>query len=338
MRRMTGAARALFCCVATFGYAATVAADSPPTPSSRQAYDDAWWTGPLLASSAATLPQGRFLIEPYLYDSVTTGHYDNSGERSRAARVDNYGSLTYLLYGVTDRVTIGLIPRFGITDAHQSSTTSGPEVGDATAQAQYRLTQFREGGWVPTASLVIAETFPTGKYDRLGDRPGDGLGTGAYATTLSIYSQYYFWMWNGRILRTRLDASYSVSKEVPIQGVSVYGTPAGFRGHASPGNYAVFDFALEYSLTRNWVVALDTVYQQNCPTLVAGRGPQQGSSEMFAVGMQKSSGTSESLAFAPAVEYNWNGSVGLIVGAKLVATGRNTSAVIIPIVAVNLVF
>jgi hypothetical protein len=102
MRCMTGAARALFCGVATFGHAAAGSADSPWTAAPQQAYDDAWWTGPLLASSAATLPQGRYLIEPHLYDAVTTGRYDDTGARSGAARVDNYGSLTYLLYGVTD--------------------------------------------------------------------------------------------------------------------------------------------------------------------------------------------------------------------------------------------
>ena len=37
---------------------------SAQNPSDRQSLDDAWWTGPMLAPSAATLPQGHFLIEP----------------------------------------------------------------------------------------------------------------------------------------------------------------------------------------------------------------------------------------------------------------------------------
>jgi hypothetical protein len=31
----------------------------------RQPLDDAWWTGPILAASGATLPRGHYLIEPY---------------------------------------------------------------------------------------------------------------------------------------------------------------------------------------------------------------------------------------------------------------------------------
>ena len=35
---------------------------SAQNPSDRQSLDDAWWTGPMLAPSAATLPQVHFLI------------------------------------------------------------------------------------------------------------------------------------------------------------------------------------------------------------------------------------------------------------------------------------
>ena len=40
-------------------------------------------------------------------------------------------------------------------------------------------------------------------------RPADGFGAGTYSTNVGLYSQYFFWMPNGRILRTRLDVSYS---------------------------------------------------------------------------------------------------------------------------------
>jgi len=49
-------------------------------------------------------------------------------------------------------------------------------------------------------------------------------------------------------------------------------------------------------------------------------------------------GSSDSLAFAPAIEYNWNGHVGVIFGVRLVPRGRNTSATITPATAVNLVY
>jgi hypothetical protein len=50
------------------------------------------------------------------------------------------------------------------------------------------------------------------------------------------------------------------------------------------------------------------------------------------------SGSSEYFAVAPAVEYNFNGRVGVIVGARIFVAGRNTGSSITPVAAINLVF
>src|SRR3954464_12456752 len=88
--------------------AAPARADAP-----RQSRDDAWWTGPLLAPGAGTLPQGHFLIEPYFYDAISVGHYDRDGNRTSVPRSHTLGSQSYLLYGLTDSFTVGLMPKFG---------------------------------------------------------------------------------------------------------------------------------------------------------------------------------------------------------------------------------
>jgi hypothetical protein len=289
---------------------------------STQSLDDAWWTGPLLAASASTLPHGHFLVEPYLFDSITDEEFDGHGTRHAVPHDASLGSLTYVLYGVTDEISAGLIPRFGYTLSGDGGASTGAELGDFQLQGQYRLTKFQEGSWIPTTSVVIDETLPTGRYDRLGDHPSDGFGSGVYTTTVSLYSQDYFWMPNGRILRGRLDLSYAFSGSASVHDVSVYGTSEGYRGHVSPGDSVTADLSLEYSATRNWVVALDAVYEHSDSTHLTGT--------LFPA--------SESLSFAPAIEYNWSATVGVIFGAKLAATGRNTSAPVIPVMAVNLVY
>src|SRR5688572_22993546 len=80
---------------------------------SQQSLDDAWWTGPIIAAGAGTLPQGHALVEPYVYDVIRYGRYDKDGDERSASRTHAFGSLTYILYGVTDRFTAGLIPTFG---------------------------------------------------------------------------------------------------------------------------------------------------------------------------------------------------------------------------------
>ncbi len=294
-----------------------------------QSRDDAWWTGPMLAASGATLPRGHALVEPYLFDVVTHGRFDSGGNRHDVGTENDPGSLTYMLYGLTDRVTVGMIPRFFHGIPASGPESSGVAVGDLTLQAGYGLTQFQDDHRTPSIALVLDETLPTGRYDRL-DRASDGFGAGAYTTGLSLYSQEYFWMPNGRILRGRLDLTYAVSSTVSLADQSVYGTSAGFHGHASPGDSATIDASAEYSVTREWVVALDVVYQHNASTHVHGGSP---GGELSA-----DAGSSYSLGFAPAIEYNWSARAGVLLGVRIIEIGRNTSASITPAVAVDLVF
>ena len=301
----------------------------------RQSRDDAWWTGPILAAGASTLPKGHALVEPYVYNIRSRGRYDADGRRHTSAPAQTYGSLTYLLYGLVDDITVGVIPRFAYNDVSSSPDSSGARLGDFTLQGAYRLSTFREGSFVPTMSFVVQETLPTGKYDRLGERPSDGVGNGAYTTTLALYSQYFFWMPNGRILRTRLNFSYALPDTVSVRDTSVYGTSEGFRGQARPGRAFVAGAAWEYSVTRNWVLALDAVYENDTSTRVTGTTLLPGGVQ---APLSRSSGSSDSITLAPAIEYNWNSRMGVIAGALFTASGRNTGATFAPVVAVNMVF
>ncbi len=285
----------------------------------RQSMDDAWWTGPMLAPNATTMPRGHFLIEPYLYDVIS-------------AHSNGFGSLTYVNYGLADRVTVGMIPTAGFNQVSNGPSSSGVGLGDLTLQTQYRLAKFHEGSWIPTTSIAVQETLPTGKYDRLGDRPSDGLGSGAYTTTLALYSQTYFWLPNGRILRMRFNVSQSFSSNVNLEDVSVYGTEAGFRGHAQPGDSFYVDASWEYSLTRRWVLATDATYRHNWNTRVTGYDSRQNPSRILL-----NSGSSEAVAFAPAIEYSWKPNLGVLLGTRVIPATHNTHATVTPAIAINFV-
>jgi hypothetical protein len=335
-RRIRALAHAVFGFIALTTHS-VLAQESPSGPSvDRQSLEDAWWTGPIVAAGAGTLPQGHALVEPYLYDVSRYGRFDRDGEERSASRTHSYGSLTYMLYGVTDDFTAGLIPVFGFNDVSNGRDSSGVGAGDLTVQGQYRLSQFREGSRIPTTSLVVQQTLPTGEHDRLGSRSNDGFGAGVYTTTLALYSQYYLWMPNGRIVRTRFNVSYSLSNDGSVTDVSVYGTDAGFRGRVQPGDSFTVNSAWEYSITRNWVFALDLLYQHDDSTRLTGVQIDPGSGTARPV--EENFGSAWRFGLAPAIEYNWTSRVGLIVGARWFALGRNTSATITPAVALNMVF
>lgn len=330
------ALRAALCAIG-IGVSAVAGATSDTGATTRQSLDDAWWTGPLLAASPGTLPRGHWLVEPYVYDVMTYGRYDRNGTLRSAGAAHAFGSQTYIEYGLVNGFTLGLIPRLGLYESSAGQGSSGFTVGDITLQGAYGLTQFHPGSRVPTTSLVVGETFPTGKYDRLDGRTDGALGSGAYSTTVSLYSQTYFWMPNGRILRTRFDVSYERSRWASVQGESVYGTSGGFSGRVHPGQSFFGDLALEYSATQSWVLATDFWWEHDGNTRVEGGYAPSGNPAQPAYLVQDS-GSDDVLYLAPAIEYNWSATMGVIAGMRVTALGRSTSATVTPVAAVNMVF
>jgi hypothetical protein len=254
------------------GASAAAVAEDSAFESPHQALADAWWTGPLLAANASSFAAGHALFEPYVFDVMSKGQFDANGRHQPAAGGHELGSLSYLIYALTDRVSVGLLPRFFYDQPAGAPNSSSPGAGDVSLQVQYGLTNFHEGSWVPSTSVVVAETFPNARYDRL-TNPADGFGAGVYTTALSWYSQEYLWLPNGRILRVRLDLTYTISSSAGVTDQSVYGTPQGFRGRAYPGETFTADAAAEYSLTRNWVLATDLIWVHNSSTRVSGSEP-----------------------------------------------------------------
>jgi hypothetical protein len=83
-------------------------------------------------------------------------------------------------------------------------------------------------------------------------------------------------------------------------------------------------------VTRNWVLALDVVYEHDSNTHVSGLDVQ-------GLALEVNSGPGHTWSLAPALEYNFNSRVGVIAGAKLTTSGRNATAVVIPVAAINIV-
>ena len=286
----------------------------------RVALDDAWWAGPMLANSAATLPRGHALFEPYIYDVA-------------AGRAHAFGSRTYALYGIADGLTVGLIPVFGFTAISGGSGSSGVGLGDFVLFGQRRLSTFRPGRWLPATAVMVQETLPTGRYDRLG-RASDGFGAGVYATTVGLNAQTYFWLPNGRVMRLRVNLTDTIPGRARVDGVSVYGTGSRFHGMAAPGGAFGADVSTEYSVTRRAVLAADVTYRYASSTRVSGAiGGAPGDAASF----RMDTGSSRSIGIAPAVEFSWTPNLGVLLGAWIIPPGHDTGFSVTPAIAINIV-
>ena len=237
-----------------------------------QSREDAWWTGPMLAPSGATLPAGHWLIEPYLFDVMADGHFDQQGDHHAGPHEHDLGSLTYVLYGLTDRLTVGMIPRFAYNEPAGAPNSSAPGVGDFTLQAGYGLTQYHDGHYVPAIALVVQETLPTGRYERLA-RPAMASAAAATRPRSTCFPRTISGCRTGA---SCVRASTSPTPSHPRSACTTRAStarPFGFRGDARPGDGFTADLAGEYSVTRNWVLALDVVYQHNASTRITSRLP-----------------------------------------------------------------
>ena len=299
--------------------------------------DEAWWTGSLLSASAATMPVGHLLVEPSVVAETVDGYYDRSGSHRRTPRVEDTETAAYVMYGLADGLSVGTLPRVSLAHTSATQGSSGVTVADVTLLSQLRLTRLQEGGWIPATSLVLGETFPTGRYDRLESGPNAGTGSGVHTTEISFYAQSLLRAYRDRPMRVRLNVTYGCSDTASLSDVSVYGTARGFHGRVRPGAAITADSAFEYSITRHWVLALDAVYQHEANTTVAGYvtlPDGTGATKAF----RSDSGPSASWSLAPAVEYNFNSNIGVITGVTLTAWGRNAASTSVAAMALNMYF
>ena len=67
------------------------------------------------------------------------------------------------------------------------------------------------------------------------------------------------------------------------------------------------------------------------------RGPSE-RTERWSVTTHLPSFRVVSIAFAPAIEYNWSSRIGTLLGVRIIEIGRNATASLTPAVALNMVF
>ena len=275
------------------------------------AMKEARWTGPLLASTAETLPRGHFYTEPYFFDGISGGQH-------------NPGSSGFYQYGLAGNWTVGVQPFFSLGTRRDNR---GAAIGDFKLLSQVRLSHFTAEHRVPSVALVTNLVLPTGKYDHLGALKS-GHGSGSFAPELGVNVQHYFLLKNGRLLRARINVLKDFPLRTHVTGRSVYGTGPGFRGHARPGSKTSVILGAEYSVTKEWVVAFDVERDQWGRTKVSGRNADGSLVEQI-------SRRSWDVGFAPAVEYNWSERAGAIFGLWIVPKGHNTAASVTPAVAIQ---
>ncbi len=266
-----------------------------------------WYTGPLLAPPASVLPPGQFNVQPYLFMTNNYGQFDKHAHSHHIPHLHQLNPQVVFQFGMFKRVYGGVIAQ-GLRN--KQSGHSSMNWGDTSALLGIGL--LKETAYMPALLISIKESFPSGRYQRL-HRSVDGMGAGAYQTTLGFNVSKVVWWLTLHPMAFRFAQSWSLPAMVHVSGLNSYGGGPGTHGKVRRGHAYSFDFGYEFSFTQRWVLALDVVYNYAQKTRFSGR-------TTAAVGGP----FSDQLSLAPAIEYNVNENLGFLGGVWLTVWGRNS--------------
>ncbi|MET0256308.1 MAG: hypothetical protein ABW193_10945 [Luteibacter sp.] len=289
------------------------------------------FTGPLVTPAVNTMPAGMLNVEPYLIHTNTRGQYDNAGGRHAARTMLRQWQVAVpVTYGLTDGSSVQVLLNASRTSGG-GLHTDGLRMGDTVVRVQQRLLAPAADGSGTVLALAVAQRFATGKYHQLDTNPLNATGNGAARTTLSLGAQQLHWLPNDHALRWRGQVAWSPSPgHVRVHDRSVYGTARGFRGSARVGQAWNATIAAEYVLDARWVMVGEAIWNRSGSSRVAGHYGGVAHASGIAAG--------HDISLAPAVEYHFSPTIGLIAGVQFSIAGRNAGDYVAPQAALNMVF
>jgi hypothetical protein len=291
---------------------------------------EAYFTGPLLSPVGTVTPVGIYNIEPYVFATVQNGLYDNHW---RAHKTPNLYSLTPAIFfttGLVDRVDVTLFVPYSYNWS-EGQRSSG--INDINGAFGF---QFWEGGdqmWNPWIQLALSFVVPTGRYRNLNPQKNliDAQGGGSWGGDMEIIFYKLLHIENEHFLSLNLAFEYLFLKSTSVRNFNVFGGGVNTRGRVRPGNKFITTFSFEYSFTKHWACAMDTIYTHAERSVFSGCPGIALDCTVANMGLP----SSEQLTFSPAIEYNFSPELGLIGGVWFTAIGRNTNRFQAIVVAFN---
>jgi hypothetical protein len=270
-----------------------------------------WFTGTLLTASPFTIPEGHLNFSPYLGVTHPYGQANtNSDFPDIIDRVSSVNLVFFGQTGLTNFMDFMFAPSFSYNYYEDESSWL---FGDLYSELAIQLTR-QVGNKGYTAKIALGEMFPTGVYQNLDPSKygTDFSGSGSFSTFFKFCIGKRWHIYDIHYLAFRMAASAILNTQVKVMGYNSYGGDETTKGRVFPGPIFPLFFGFEYSLTQNWVLALDIANEYSFPVRFKGKTKRS-------VGI----GPTYSLSFAPAIEYNFSQNVGLIAGIWVAAYQHN---------------
>lgn len=279
-----------------------------------------WMTGPLLTPSPTCVPFGHVNFEPYLFVTKIERAYNKEWISKKVPTIVSASFQPTLQLGIAPNFEFDIVPSVSWNHRkHQGKTV----FNDFVLALAYQLFVPHHDQWYPKIKIYAQEVFPTGKYKNLDPRKHDTDigGQGQYQTQLGIIFGKLWYFNHLHWLSHRLNISYSFAPSVHVKGFNAYGGGFGTKGTIHAGKEVRFLFSFEYSMNIHWVLSFDFDYTH------INRNRFSGKRGLTETGARATVGDPpfDQFSVAPAIEYNWNQNMGLIIGPWITIAGRNAA-------------
>lgn len=277
-----------------------------------------WLTGTLLAFPGTTIPKGHLLVQPYLFVTKNNALYDRNWSPHAIPNFYSINHELFLVAGLTDWMDVQVTPGlFYNTSKGKSSIQSA----DLPIGLDFQLVKPTAYKWFPGILFSIREILPTGKYQDFDPdlNKTETSSFGSFQTNASLIFYKVYHLKDAHYLSATLSLEYFYLAPVHVRGFNFYGGGFGTKGRVIPGNFFNGLLSLEYTFNKNWVLAVDALYTHFNRSHFSGEVGLSLSGEPANVGFP----SRELVSFAPALEYNFSKTFGILGGSWFTACGRN---------------
>ncbi len=278
-----------------------------------------FFTGSLIAPFPTVVKDRDVLLRSYLYGTTSPKRYNRHWATvSKEDPLQSVNLQFYTFLGLNSWCDLNLTPQFFYQTA---SGEHSFDLGDLTVGIDLQLLEPQANRY-PGIKLAIREVFPTGKYEFLRPRKygADLTGQGTFATQFDLVLYQLVHLYKLHWLSMTLSLQYALSSPVTVHSFNAYGGGFGTRGKVLPGNRFEGVLSFELTLNQNWAFAFDSVYTNAEQATFYGFPGISLKGEFAKVGTP----SSESVSFAPAIEYNFGPHLGIIGGFWFSAWGKNS--------------
>lgn len=290
-----------------------------------------WYTGPLLAPSGHTIPNGHTNLELYTFITDIAGVYNSFGKVTHTPGDKNYVESVIFSHGITNKMDVQFVLPYAY---NRNNGASSHRISDTSAALGFQLLEQNQSHWRPDLRLTVQEIIPTGRFENLDffENGTDSTGLGSYQTAINFNFQHLTQLTATHYLRTRLSLGYVVASRTHITGLSSYGGSDTTNGSIRPGNMGSIDLAGELNLTQNWVAVMETFLSKRHGSMFSGYPGLDEMGNPAVIGHALSTQTT----LAPAIEYNFSPNVGIIAGFWFIVNGRETVEFSSTVIALNM--